>query len=557
MDLNTIMSNIYGENAPQNFDSLGLSGGRVTYKRANIKYLDEDRKPPIGNIDGEESELAIHQSFKASKLMSIVGGKLKKNDASIITSAEYVEDSDCQTFIKEFYLHYLITNPHKNMLLVIPSSSTLKTMVSDFKDRLKKEKIEPYTVEASRFAAKNDLPFKNYIFDVYGKDTNDNAGFVYQVPRDYPDKAVSDILRRTNRSSKQYYFKFGASGKITVSDSDKFSKTADLKFIAKCDRDVHVVKGDLPTISASKKSKVISASLAGGAKNKHMLAHEFLRSVRKYNNIDDAAYNFIARVSKASSPSNVAKYYSGDLVHCALSIIADNKLDIIEPSQNEILNEDDEHGKIIDNYTPKKSIVKMDKVKAVLPKILKYSEHSSTPQQANTTFVQSLSKMYSTVNAPDWMMKADVATSLIKNDDSIMGVKHAIETMNDIDCNNGCPCEGKGDDLNLSLSGGVKINGKMSTPFINSVYSALSSSPFIGLVAKEYTPLLNNSQKVDSKSAFEDKINFDNENDDDLNISSIEEKNDDNENHEEVKEDNETKEDDGVEPEAFDIKAFF
>ena len=93
MDLNSIMSNIYGENAPQNFDSLSLSGGKINYKRSKIKYLDEDTS--TYNEDTSTFNEADF-SFKANKIFSTLGNLFSisggASKSTIYPSAEYVED---------------------------------------------------------------------------------------------------------------------------------------------------------------------------------------------------------------------------------------------------------------------------------------------------------------------------------------------------------------------------------------------------------------------------------------------------------------------------------
>lgn len=562
MDLNAIMCNIYGENAPQNFESLGFKGGSAPIDKSNIKYLDEDNPT--------QSASAIEQSFRASKLLSFTGGaRLRKMAAEIavLASAEYVDDPDCQQFIKVFFLHYLVTNAHKNMILVIPKADTLKAMVSEFKALLKKEGINELSSEASRYAAKTDLAFKNYIFDVYGKDSSDNAGFEYQIPGDWPEKPFTAVLRRTNRLSRHFFVK--ASGdKLVISESDKFTDSNELKFIAKCDREVFVVKGDVPASVKSSKSKVISAKLTGGARG-HVLGKEFIRSIRRAYDIDSAAYNFVARCAKASGTQNISKYYSGDLIHTAFAIVADNQADIADDITPE--EESQEHEKLINDYHPKSSSIKMDKVKIVLPRILKNAEKEPTPEAANASFIKSIDAMYSTINAPAWMVKADVATSLVRGGaEDEDAAQNALNMMNELEEQRKCPC-GTNDDLNHSsfLRGGFKIDKHTETPFISSIYSALSSSPFIGSIAREYTPLLLRPSRKTRfvNSAFEDKhnINDDDDNDtlnitegadvggDDVDILADPKPSDANKNAEgESDSDNEASEDD-----KFDIRAFF
>ena len=513
MDLNAIMTNIYGEKASQSFDALGFKGGNagIHHQKANIKYLDDTK-------DDSPTSQEIKSSYRASKIYNVLpsdltfSGGTKKyggviTDDHVYPSAEYIDNGDLKTFIKEFYLHYLVSNAHKNLILIIPTSATLKKLISDFKAALKKEGIEELSAEASKYAAKCDCEFKNYIFDVFGRSSNNNDGFPYQVDSSFPSKELPDIYRRTNRASRQYFFKFISKNKIEVANNDKMTGAATLKLIGKCDRNVLVLCGDIPSPSESK-SKVVKASLAGGAKQ-NILRHEFLKCVRKYDDLDAGAYEFVARVAKASSPSNIAKYYSGDFVHSAFSIIAASETDSdTETSKIEtgpIDNDEIEtiHESIVEQYHPVKNVVKMDKVAVVLPKLLNEScRQSNSAYSSNKSFISNLNHMYSAIKAPKYMLYADTATALTKHNESYDGVKNALNIMSEM--------EAVGEEN--SMSGGyltTSYGRNNSTPLIRSVYSALSTSPFIGSVAREFTPIL-----MTKHSAFEDH-NMNEKDDDD------------------------------------------
>lgn len=501
MDLNAIMSNIYGENSSQNFDALGFSGGslnRPEPHRANIRYLDETPTPPTQTTE-------IVSSYRANKIYSAFHDEISMTGGAtapdhIYPSAEYINNADLQDFIKEFYLHYLVANAHKNMILVVPSSSTLKKLITEFKAALKKEGISDCSPEASKFAAKSELEFKNYIFDVFGRNSPNNEGYPYQIDSNFPAKTSNEVYRRTNRASKQYFFKFGGANKIDIADNDKFTGGNTLKFLGKCDRAVFVLQGDIPA-STGGKGKVVKASMAGGSK-KSILRHEFMKCMKKYNDIDNAAYEFVARVAKASGPAQVAQFYSGDFVHAAFSLIAANEDGSFNASYDydPNINMEDTHEEIIDNYKPVKNIVKLDKVAQVLPKILRDScARTRSPVDANKAFISNLRKMYGAIKAPNYMLTADVATSLTKANVSVDGLRNAFNVMNEMD--------GVDDEGAITLSGGSLVASGGRTSFINSVYSAISASPFIGSIAHEYTPILISSGVKPSK-AFED-INAD------------------------------------------------
>lgn len=513
MDLNSIMSNIYGENAPQNFDSLSLSGGKINYKRSKIKYLDESIQSD--NNDTTNS-IEADYSFKANKifptlgnLFSISGGATK---STIYPSAEYVEDSGLKTFIKEFFLHYLVSNIHKNTILIVPSDSTLKKMVDDFKSKLKSENIEEYSPDASRYAAKTELPFKNYIFDVYGKETPDNDGFPYQVSSEFPSTGMTDVLRRTNRLSKVYFFKFVSESEIKVATNEKMSGASSLKFLAKADHDCFILKGDVPAVSEGKSSNIVTATLSGGNKSNY-LRNYFLSLVSKYNNdLDMASYDFIGVIGAAgddiqNEAKKLSKYYSGDYLHTAFSILSDNQeFDINKDADENDIN--DVHSAIIDNYTPKKSLIKMNKVYDVLPRIYKNCKSAKSGLQASKIFISTIKKMYETISAPPYMIQADIATAMCKQNNSLQNVRNALHIIDEIKRIDDNPSAFDGPDNNSYFNSSIKMSDKtVISPLVSTVYGAISSSPFIGSVAREYTPMLLSTPKRSHKS-FKPKASF-------------------------------------------------
>ena len=518
MDLNSIMSNIYGENAPQNFDSLSLSGGKISYKRSKVKYLDEEDTSTTYDINTPDS-IEADYSFKANKIFSTVGNLFSisggASKSTIYPSAEYVEDSGLKTFIREFFLHYLVSNVHKNTILIVPSDSTLKKMVDDFKSKLKSENIEEYSPEASRYAAKTELPFKNYIFDVYGKESPDNDGFKYQVSSDFPSTGMTIVLRRTNRLSKAYFFKFESESEIKIATNEKMSNASKLKFLAKADHDCFILKGDVPSKPEGKSAKVVTATLSGGNKSNY-LRNYFLSLVRKYNNdLDMASYDFIGAVGSAgddiqNEAKKLSKYYSGDYLHTAFSILADDaEFDI-----NEVADENDiadVHSAIIDNYTPKKSMVKMNKVNEVLPRIFKNCKMSKSGLQASKMFISTVKKMYETISAPPFMMKADIATAMCKQSNDLQTVRNAFHVIDEIKRVEDNPMAFDGPDNDSYFNSSIKLSDKsVISPLVSTVYGAIASCPFIGSVAREYTPMLLSIPKK-ARGSFKPKASFEDE----------------------------------------------
>ena len=73
MDLNTIMSNIYGENASQSFDNISISGGHIERRLARVKYLDQDAHEP-NDINMKNSYNKPNKYHTLNMRMNMTGG---------------------------------------------------------------------------------------------------------------------------------------------------------------------------------------------------------------------------------------------------------------------------------------------------------------------------------------------------------------------------------------------------------------------------------------------------------------------------------------------------
>jgi len=509
MDLNNIMRNIYGENASQNFDSLSLCGGKITYRRSNIKYLDEiTTNPEVNDMNAEYSYKAGKIFSEFGDLISLSGGTkddAKSNDSptDVVGNPMLIDDAELQKFIKTFQLHYFCTTANKNGILVVPSKSTLDSMIKEYEEKLKEANIDNIlSPAASKFASKSSLPFKNYLFDVYSSSLNTETPDNYHVPGDFPNTKPAGVLVRTNRLSNVYYFQFESKTSIKVATNENMKNASSLTLIGKSVNDVFVLKGDIPSASGATNTKGANViTLSGGNKSSNLRQY-FMKLVRKYNNIDTAAYNFIGSFKDVSK---ISKYYSGDYVHAAFSIIADEKN---AESFNIDANPDTEdvsetHSQLIDSYSPVKSQIKMNKVCDVLPRIFKNAKMAKNGLEASKTFVSTLHKMYNTTSAPPFMMKADIATAICKNSEGVQSVRNAFQIMDEMDA-----LDSDHSNDNSYLNSTIKLSEKSTTsPLVNIIYNAISSSPFIGSLAREYTPMplsVSRRSSIKPLSSFED-----------------------------------------------------
>lgn len=532
MNLNRIMDNIYGDSSSQSFDGVSLTGGHVEHRRARIRYIDEpaasnSRVPSYSELSSKANKIYDYMNDDDSFGFSISGGGVSNpthassaKSETVLASMDFVDDEDAKLFIKEFHLHYLVNNAHNNSIYVIPTSATLKKLVSDLKAKLKEENIEPYTDQAGKYISTSDLPFKNYIFDVYGKDSKNNEGFDYQVTSDFPNTGMSTVLRRKNRLSIPYFFKFASKDDIKVSTNSKMSNPKSLEFVAKCARDCFILRGDIPPATDSgKKSNVVTPTLSGGAKANN-LRSLFKSFVRKYDgDIDQAAYDFVSTVALSEAENtgdidqaaaHMAKAYSSDFVHSAFSVLAADDYDPvnIDDGEYDTKDIDEMHEAIISAYQPKSMNINLDHAKSAIKAAYLRSKSAKTGMEASKMMVSDMMRMYG--KYPVSMFKADLATALVKRNQSEDTIDYAFDMMDAIDAaNSSTPTP--------SLAGGsldsqMTFDDGVSSGLTNAIYSAFSASPFIGVNARGYTPmLLNKSRKRKrvmkkrfSNQAFED-----------------------------------------------------
>ena len=357
MNLSRIMTNIYGTSSSQSFDNVVLGGSKnASLNKQRLRYLDTEPTPEIS------AEYATN-AYRMSKLYNYanknsysISNKLSggystlsggAQEVPIVDSPMYVKDADLEDFIKHFYLYYHFSNLKRNTIIVVPDHDELAKLKKELDTKLSGANIKGGSLEASKFASKESLGFKRYIFDIYGSNVKDKDP--YRVDSAFPQSAQADTLRRTNRLSEVLYFKFNGANDILVSTSSKLEKPTKLKLLAKCARDCFILKGSLPSQKAAT-SKSAVYTVSGGnlqdnetnefgfeydAKRRkrktHRLAKRFLNYVDKYNDIEKAAYKFVgsvglSAVEKGEEPQNVAnrlaKLYSGDFLHSAMSILA-------------------------------------------------------------------------------------------------------------------------------------------------------------------------------------------------------------------------------------------
>lgn len=481
MDLDTIMSNIYGQSAAQNFDSLNFS-----LRGGSMRELIVPRYVSVESLN--------KRTVKAEKLYEMTGGNRnaiytggkKSVEEMIFDGVEYIENEVLKQFIHEFHLHGLVNAIRPGSVLVIPSKKTLTKWLEDLDAEFKKEKIETGSPEASAWLVQHALPYRECIFDLpLRASEKENEGFEFNVPEAFPSKGSKTIVRRHNRGGHKFYFRFNSKDEIEVSNNRRMEDPKVLKLLGKCAKNVFVLFGDLPEAVAD--TNVVTAAFTGGAKTAH-LRNKFIKLVNKNDgDIEMAAYEFLGSLKMKTE--DIAKHYSGSFVNSAFEVIfacEDGECETPEVEAVTINKVHKKHQDIVRKYRSRKGVIKMDKVPAALNSVLGMCSKCDSGALANRCFVEKMSGLYKSCGERSYNMSADIASSICMNADTFNAadkVKYAFSVI---------------DGLKSNQTGFYSHKTVMGSPLVEVAYNALSAHPFIGHKSKEYAPLPLN--------AFEDDV---------------------------------------------------
>lgn len=502
MSLDNIMSNIYGEASSQHFDKVSLlkTQFKLSKRSGAVKYLDNTPIPTTSQ----------HYVSAGTPSFNLTGGNKCKTAGGAkqveeVASVEAIGDSAVVNFVNTFHLNKLLLNAHPNTVLVVPGSSQLKKYEEEFTEACVKGGVKnTSSPEAAKIAAKDDsLSYKNCVFDVYGRDSSDNAGFPYKIPVDFMNSNSSEVFRRTNRFDNVYYFKVDG-GDLTVSANKSMSGAKSLTLVGRFPPNCLVFKGDLPAADSKVKgSNVATVSLSGGAKRLSLRSY-FNQLVAKHDNdIHAAAEEFVPSVMLAEvtrtgniskAAEKVANYCSADIVHSAMSILfsdADaegfgetNIADVEGFSASDL---DAANRAILDHYTPKGKSIAANTAMQAIKSLYAKSASAGSPLEASRSFVSDIVRMYG--KYPLSMFKADVATSILSshrvNDSTMFHIYGIADAINDLANRTSY----SGHNTNPLFKEQVSTHAGVTSALTNAIYNAFTFRPFIGINAKCGTPM--------------------------------------------------------------------
>ena len=84
---------------------------------------------------------------------------------------EYLQDKDWQKFMNAFMIIKRIATSKPSCVYIVPSSSTLTSMIKDLEQSVKKNGIDTMSEHFEQFLATTPQKYKSYIFSAFGGDS--------------------------------------------------------------------------------------------------------------------------------------------------------------------------------------------------------------------------------------------------------------------------------------------------------------------------------------------------------------------------------------------------
>lgn len=490
-DLTEISSNLYGPTAT------GMMGGsKMNYNMFGGAILNASRR----------------------------SGKIKGGGYETVAYPEYIKYKDFHDFMMSFYLIRKISHTPSAGVYIIPPRKELDNLISDFHKKLAKEKIDIGSEDAFKYAATNNLPYKRYIFTVFG---GDNAH--YKLDKE-PAYKNFETVKRINLASEVMYFKYVSDEEIKICNTSECTKGTTAKLVAKCNNGIYVFQGNIPDAVETKtknSAKFIGAkrrkpkkktvrkleddefgfgfedevhdeAMAGGA-----IDNEFndLKKQLLFNNVknEEQAMDFISSMALADYEVNgdesikkYAKFISGDPIHSAFRIAFNKDCNVIPDAAYDAEDLNEMCNRLVQEYKPSNKEFDRSKYSNMFKSVYKsITKQNLDPIRSTKAYKQAIISKFSKIGID--MLKADVATSLFRSGQSIStAYKYADLIDNEVET-------GDSNISHLEYSG---TDGSVShtSKFNYVINKALLSAPLIGLNARTYVPILKSAPKF--KSVF-------------------------------------------------------
>lgn len=458
----TIMTKLYGATATQ------MMGGKAiaTSKTSKSKKVEKSKKTNKNSVKSNEK-------------------------IEMCPYPEYITNENFKLFMSKFYMIKRVCHSYSATIYVIPPKKQLVKMIEEFEKILKKEGIEPNTIEAYRYVVTNDLPYKRCIFNMFADSTADNYRLdEVKMYRNF------GLVKRTNGLREQYFFQYNSEYEITIYPTqecvEKDGKKA--KLIACCDNGIYVFEGELPAPNNIYQKQVISKGMTGGAENIAKIKEDMLVKALKKGEV--GAYKYVCSFAAAEHLKNknynkISKNFSGDLLHSAFSIAFDNNIDFVPTtnfSQSDLSKSFDN---LLKEFKLNNGNINAQEVQqSIKASYLTACKKNNSPIDVTKAFIQSVSKKYTKLGMAT--LKADFACNLYS-----MGYRndlHAILSM--------CNSIDNPKQTALASASVVELEGEKElygSKFAKLLCRGLCAAPLLGVVAKSYYPIKFNYKNITSR----------------------------------------------------------
>lgn len=308
-----ILEQIYEDKHENNDSRFAIQG--YESRVGSIRYIDEAQ---VSNVPKQATSNDLDFNLYGGK--SKPKKKVRANDEVLYPSLNDIPDKDVKEFLEVCHIDYITSNHKSNSIFVVPDAKGLSAIKEDISKTLGKTK--PDSPEGVLAIKTSKLLYKLFILDTYGK--NDNNGFQYRIPVEYPDKIADDsvIYRRTSHyEDKAFFIQLTKKGCKVSNDSD-MTNAITLDFMQKIGRAPNyisfVFKGNLIPLMKSN----ASAQKRQGRKKKSVKRR--LQELVKANEYDHeaAAYQFIGEMAHNFGVDKCAKYYGANMLQTAFSLVA-------------------------------------------------------------------------------------------------------------------------------------------------------------------------------------------------------------------------------------------
>ena len=442
-----------------------------------IKYIDGTSVSRVERVGFDVDESLFGGARKKNKRVTVKKMKkpMKRRRESevkpLFRSLVDVPDSDIQEFISKFKLGYIAASPKSNAIFIIPNSTAMKVLELDLKEKVK----APDTPEGVEEIKNGDLLYKRYILDVYGG--NENEGYEYRIPIDYPDQIDEIIRRRQSRAGIPLFIKLSSKG-ISVSENSDMSNPVECKFRMKIGNDAkyaaYVFEGNLSFDTVEKAKKINNLN-----KFKQLLRTNF-------NDYESAAYKFIGTMAKNHGISEIQPFYSANLVHTSLGLIhkfgAKEEFEDFNMDEDEV---DEINEELVKNYKLSKPIYNYSQL---CERMSLFNTQCFERNMSSNQHISNLSDQYSKVYSKLGLAynEGDLATDVgygIYNQTHDLDL--AMEAMAETD----------------SLMKGGEVNPLM----YHAIIDAIDEFSFTGANAHQYMPITYGLRNRKSKSKVSNK----------------------------------------------------